>query len=57
VKSVLATLENACGSLAMLAMVVLPLGEIVFRRALATESPGQVPSFSTSPSGLGSCLK
>jgi C4-dicarboxylate transporter, DctM subunit len=43
VRSVLATIENACGSLAMLAMVVLPLAEIVFRRVFGQGLPGSGP--------------
>ena len=41
--SALAIIENAVGSLAMLAMVVLPLAEIVFRRAFGQGLPGSGP--------------
>ena len=41
--STLATIENALGSLAMLAMVILPLAEIVFRRAFGQGLPGSGP--------------
>jgi C4-dicarboxylate transporter DctM subunit len=43
VTSALATIENALGSLAMLAMVILPLAEIVFRRATGQGLPGSGP--------------
>ena len=41
--SALATIENACGSLALLAMVFLPLAEIVIRRAFGHGLPGSGP--------------
>jgi C4-dicarboxylate transporter DctM subunit len=43
VTSAFATIENAFGSLAMLAMVVLPLAEIVFRRVFGQGLPGSGP--------------
>jgi C4-dicarboxylate transporter DctM subunit len=43
VKSAVATIENACGSVALLAMVLLPLAEIVFRRAFGHGIPGSGP--------------
>jgi len=49
VTSALATIENAVGSLAMLAMVVLPLAEIVFRRAFGHGNPVDARTVTSGP--------